>query len=376
MQKDVLCILLAGGKGSRLKELTDQIAKPAIHFGGKYRIIDFTLSNCTNSGIDTVGIITQYEPIELTSYIGNGSAWDLDVYKGGVTVLPPYTSKQQGFHWQKGTAHAVYRHLNYIELYNPQTLLILSSDHIYKMDYSILITEHLKNQADLTLATIDVDPKETKRFGIVEVEDGRVVSFIEKPKQSTSHLASMGVYCFNYQKLKDTLMKFNSEQNDEIDFGKHIIPHMIENSVVYAHHFNSYWQDIGTIESLWEANMLLVSDPDRLKLDDKNWPIFSNSIHMPAHHAFQNSLIRKSIVCEGSLIFGHVYHSIVSTSCVVGENSTIIKTVVMPGVKIGKNCFIKNAIIKMNVVIPDYTVIDGKDITLITENYLKAKGVE
>jgi len=301
LNKKVVGIILAGGMGTRLKELTDQVAKPAIHFGGKYRIIDFTLSNCTHSGVDTIGIITQYEPLELTSYIGSGGAWDLDMIDGGVHVLPPYTKKQQGFLWQNGTAHAVYQHLNFIDLYNPEYVLILSGDHIYKMDYSLMLDQHIQTKADLTIASITVNPLDAKRFGIIEVDqNNKIVKFVEKPQKPKSLLASMGVYCFSWQVLRKLLISFNSNGHDEIDFGKHVIPYMVKNHFVYAYPFTDYWQDIGTLKSLWSANMELIDSPLVLNLKDDSWPVLSNTPQLPPHHAFKGSFIRKSIVSEGS----------------------------------------------------------------------------
>ncbi|QVK18710.1 glucose-1-phosphate adenylyltransferase [Mycoplasmatota bacterium] len=371
MHKEVVAILLAGGKGSRLKELTDTHPKPALHFGGKYRIIDFALSNCTNSGIDTIGIITQYEPIELTSYIGSGSAWDLDVLNGGVTVLPPYTSKQQGFYWQKGTAHAVYQHLNYLDLYQPKYVLILSSDHVYKMDYSEIIAYHIEKKADLTISSVKVNHEDAKRFGILTInENNKVTSFEEKPDNPTSFLASQGIYVFNYQILKSLLYDMSYQSTAEIDFAKHIIPHMIKHFNVYTYLFNGYWQDIGTIYSLWKANMDLIDDPHLIELGDNKWRIFSNTIHLPGHHVYKNAKIKNSLISEGSIIYGNVYHSVLSHSVIIGENSTIDNTVIMPRVRIGENCLIKNAIVKMNVKIPNKTHLVYDSVKIISEEVI------
>lgn len=375
-QKKIIGILLAGGKGTRLKELTDSIPKPALQFGGKYRVIDFVLSNCTNSGIDTIGIITQYEPIELTSYIGSGSAWDLDIVDGGVTVLPPYTSKQEGFYWQKGTAHAVYQHLNYIDLYHPEVVLILSTDHIYKMDYNDLIDLHSKKNADLTIASLRIDKKEAYRFGMLETDShDRVLSFMEKPQTTNTNKACMGVYLFNYQTLKQTLIQFTNHESKKFDFGEDIIPYLIKHYNVYSYTFEDYWRDIGTIDALWKTNMELIDHPEYLNLSDRKWPVFSHATHLPPHHAFASSLIKNSIVSEGSLILGNVYHSIISSNVVIGKNTRIINCVVMPEVTIGENCMLKNVIVIMNITIPNNTVICQEDeIILLTEDILKEVG--
>ncbi len=366
--KDVVAILLAGGKGSRLKDLTDTIPKPALHFGGKYRIIDFVLSNCSNSGIFTVGIITQFEPIELTSYIGSGSAWDLNALDGGVTVLPPYTTKNQEFSWQKGTAHAVYQHLNFLDLYQPKYVIILSTDQIYKMDYSELISFHIQKNADFTISTIEMDDENINRFGILEEDkNGRIISFEEKPENPKSRLVSQGIYVANYPLLKSLLNQLYEKNKLEIDFGLHIIPYMIKHYLAYNYRFTDYWKDIGTVESLYRANMDLIDYPNALKLYDKKWRIFSNTIHMPAHHIFMGASIHKSLVCEGTLIYGDIYHSILSNAVVVGKNSTVNYCVVMPNVEIGNNCIIKNSIIKTGVKVPDNTILDSENITLITD---------
>ncbi len=371
MHKEVVAILLAGGRGSRLKALTDTIPKPALHFGGKYRMIDFPLSNCTNSGIDTIGIITQYEPIELMSYIGIGSAWDLDVLDGGITVLPPYTSKQKGFYWQKGTAHAVYQHLNYLELYHPKYVLILSTDHIYKMDYSELIDYHTQKKADLTISSIKVTEEEAKQFGVLTIDkNNKIISIKEKPSTPESLLASQGIYVFNYEILKRLLKDITNEDANETDFAKHVIPYMIDKYSVYSYLFNGYWRDIGTIYSLWKTNMELIDYPKGMNLSDKKWPIFSNSEHKPAHRVYAQAQIQQSLVSEGCKIFGNVYHSVLSSGVFIDRNSTVKNSVIMPMVQIGKGCLIENAIVKMNLNIADDKKLIYDEVMLVTEEVL------
>jgi glucose-1-phosphate adenylyltransferase len=350
--KECIAMILAGGQGNRLGILTKTLAKPAVPFGGKYRIIDFTLSNCSNSGIDTVGVLTQYRPLQLNAYIGTGQPWDLDRLSGGVYVLPPY-EKGKKREWYKGTANAIYQNIEFIEQYNPKYVLILSGDHIYKMDYSKMIKHHKKMNADATIAVIDVPWEEASRFGIMNTyEDGKVYEFDEKPKNPKSNKASMGVYVFNWELLKEYLLADDKDNKSSHDFGKNVIPKMLlSGQNIYAYPFDGYWKDVGTIQSLWEANMDLLENPPVFDLYDPLWKIYGRNPVQPPHYIGSGGRISKSIVTEGCTIQGNVEHSILFSSVYVGKGSEIRDSIIMPEVKIGENTKLNNVIIAEGAVI-------------------------
>ena len=366
MKQEMLAMILAGGQGSRLGAFTESIAKPAVSFGGKYRIIDFVLSNCSNSGIDTVGVLTQYRPRVLNSHIGMGSHWDLDRINGGVFILPPYMSQTQG-HWYNGTANAIYKNMNFIDDYDPEYVLILSGDHIYKMDYSKMLSFHKENDAAVTIAVIEVPWDEASRFGIMNTDDDRkIYEFEEKPKIPKSNLASMGVYIFNWKTLKEYFLR--SEKTNECfdDFGKDIIPTMLKDNIsMYAYPFKGYWRDVGTIESLWEANMDLIKTPDAIDLSDSNWRIYTNTMDLSPQYIGKSASIKESLIADGCSVLGSVESTVLSHKVDVGEGSTIKDSVIMPNVTIGKNVIIEKAMIAEGAVIKDNAVIRS------TENEIK-----
>lgn len=365
-------MLLAGGEGRRLGVLTRQLAKPAVHFGGKYRIIDFTLSNCTNSEIDTVGVLTQYQPLVLNSYIGIGSPWDLDRRSGGVTVLPPFV-EQSGGDWYKGTANAIYRNIAFIEQFSPEYVLVISGDHIYKMNYDLMLDFHRRKRADATIAVIQVKREEASRFGIMSTDDDdRILEFAEKPREPKSTLASMGIYIFDWPTLKRQLIEDEADPESSNDFGKDVIPRMLREGLrMYAYPFKGYWKDVGTIQSLWEANMDLLEEQPALNLNDKNWRIYSVNPYQPGQYVAPSAVIRRSLVNEGCCVFGEVDHSVLFYGVEIGENSLVKDSVIMPNVKIGSNVKIYKAIIGEGTVVEDDCVIgqperDGpQDIVLI-----------
>ncbi|MDE5977922.1 MAG: glucose-1-phosphate adenylyltransferase [Turicibacter sp.] len=376
MAVNVVAMILAGGKGTRLKELTIHRPKPAVSFAGKYRLIDFVLSNCTNSGIDQVGVLTQYEPLELNSYIGEGSSWDLDVHGASVTLMGPYTSRDYGFLWQGGTAEAVILNMPFVEQYNPDYLLVLSADHIYKMDYQKLIDYHISKDSELTISTIRVPEEETKRFGMLKVdEENRVIDFEEKPVITDSRLASMGVYVFSWQRFKkDIVHKYHKHIYEGIDFAQDIIPYFIDAGCgVYAYEYKGYWRDVGTIEGYWKAHMDLLNSENELNLHDYSWPIFSKTPHLPPHHILKGATVHNAWVNEGSMIFGEVYHSIIGHRCTVLERSVVEKSVVLTNAHIERDCHISYAIIGDDVIIPAHTDIHGNEnqIILITNDNLE-----
>lgn len=352
--KECVAMILAGGQGSRLGALTKKIAKPAVYFGGNYRIIDFPLSNCVHSGIDTVGVLTQYQPLELNTYIGNGSPWDLDRNHGGVYVLPPYQSATAG-EWYKGTANAIYQNLGFLEDFNPKNVLILSGDHIYKMDYAKMLKVHKKSGAAATIAVMPVPWEEASRFGIMNVDaDGKITEFEEKPKNPKSNLASMGIYIFDYEKLKKYLTEDEQNPDSSNDFGKNIIPTMLDNGEkMMSWSFEGYWKDVGTIQSLWEANMDLLDTPPKFEINDRKWTIYSRTKPRAPHFIGKGASVKRSSVTEGCTIFGSVSHSIVFADVSIGEGSEVIDSVIMPGVKIGENVVIKNAVIGADAEIGD-----------------------
>lgn len=368
-RKEMVAMLLAGGEGKRLGLLTKDLAKPAVHFGGKYRIIDFTLSNCTHSGIDTVGVLTQYQPLELNQYLGIGSPWGLDRRDGGMSVLPPYV-KSKGGTWYKGTANAIYQNMTFIESYDPDYVLIISGDHIYKMNYDLMLQQHKSQGADATLAVFGVDWKETGRFGIVNAdEDHRITDFQEKPEVASSNLASMGVYIFSWPILREYLIRDEAKKESSHDFGKDLIPKMLSDGMkLNIYSFNGYWKDVGTIESLWKANMDLLSDRSRLNLNDKHWRIFSVNPNRPAQYIAPKAEISASLIAEGCFIEGFVDRSVLFYAVHAGEGSFIRESVIMPKTTIGRGAQIYRAIIGEGAVIDDGVTIgnpDSKEITLI-----------
>ncbi len=365
-------MLLAGGKGSRLQSLTKNLAKPAIPFGGKYRIIDFPLSNCTNSGIYTVGVLTQYQPLVLNSYIGIGSAWDLDRKDGGVTVLPPYAETSE-VKWYSGTASAIYQNMNYLYQYNPEYVLILSGDHIYKMNYETMLDYHIEKEADATISVIEVPWEETKRFGIMNTDsDLKIVEFEEKPKNAKNNLASMGIYIFKWSVLREYLIKDDQNPQSSHDFGKDIIPLMLkEDRKLFAYPFKGYWKDVGTIQSLWEANMDLLDRNCELKLFDHSWRIYSVNPNQPPQYICPEGEVTESLVNEGCKIEGEVSKTVAFQGVTVKKGAVVKETVIMPDAVIGHNCRIEKAIVSPGVYVPDGMIIvpdqGSNEITLICE---------
>ena len=357
-KKTCIAMLLAGGQGSRLGILTQRVAKPAIPYGGKYRIIDFPLSNCTNSGIDTVGVLTQYQPLELNAYIGSGAPWDLDVSHGGVFVLPPYQKGKVG-EWYRGTANAIYQNMAFIEQYHPDYVLILSGDHIYKMDYNAMLSCHIRHNADATIAVREVPWADASRFGIMATDsDDNIIEFAEKPKQPKSNKASMGVYIFTWEKLRKYLIEDEADKASSNDFGKNIIPRMIaEKQVLVAYEFAGYWKDVGTIESLWEANMDLLSNPLPIDLHDKKWRIFARNPGYAPHYIAADAKVRDSLITEGCQVYGHVEHSVLFAGVVVEEGAQIVDAVVMPGSVIKRGAIVRRAIVAEGAVIGAGTVV-------------------
>ena len=370
MKQEMLAMILAGGQGSRLGVFTKRIAKPAVSFGGKYRIIDFVLSNCSNSGIDTVGVLTQYRPRILNSHIGMGSHWDLDRINGGVYILQPYMSEKEG-HWYNGTANAIYKNMNFIDDYNPEYLLVLSGDHIYKMDYSEMLNLHKEKNAKATIAVIEVPWDEASRFGIMNTEeDKKIYEFEEKPKDPKSNLASMGVYIFNWKTLKEYFLRGQKTKECFDDFGKDVIPAMLNDGVeMYAYPFRGYWRDVGTIDSLWEANMDLIKTPEAIDLSDQNWKIYTNTMDLPPQYIGKYASVKESLVADGCSVLGSVENTVLSHKVEVGEGSTIRNSVIMPNVKIGKNVVIEKAMIAEGAIIKDNAVIkdDNNEISVISE---------
>ena len=352
MKKSCIAMLLAGGQGSRLYALTQSVAKPSVPFGGKYRIIDFPLSNCANSGIDTVGVLTQYKPLQLNSYIGIGQSWDLDASDGGVYILPPYLGAGEKGSWFTGTANAIYQNLAFIENYDPDTVLILSGDHIYKMDYADMLREHKEKDAALTIAVQEVSLEEATRMGILNTAaDGYVEEFEEKPKKPRSNLASMGIYIFDWKKLRDALIADENDPNSAKDFGKNIIPRMLaDGEKIWPYRFAGYWRDVGTISSLWEANMDMLSQTD-FNLYDDSWPVGSRSPICPPAFVGENAKVTHSIVTEGGEVYGVVENSVLSPNVIVEEGAEVSYSVLMPGAVVKKGAVVKYAIIGENTLI-------------------------
>ncbi len=353
-RKKCVAMLLAGGQGSRLGVLTGKIAKPAVPYGGKYRIIDFPLSNCANSGIDTVGVLTQYKPLELNDYIASGKTWDLDRMDGGVHILPPYQG-QKGGDWYKGTANAIFQNLAFIERYNPEYVLVLSGDHIYKMDYSKMIKQHKATGAACTISVLEVSMEEATRFGIMNVnEDDSIYEFEEKPAVPKSNLASMGIYVFTWEKLRDYLIADNNNPNSSNDFGKDVIPLMLnagEKMMVYR--FADYWKDVGTVDSLWDANLDLLNPKIDLNLSDSNWKIYSRSAGLPPQYVSENAQVENSLITDGCEIFGALDYSILFENVTVEEGASVEYSLVMPGAVIKKGAKVQYSIIAENVVVEE-----------------------
>ena len=350
VKKEMIAMLLAGGQGSRLGVLTRKVAKPAVSFGGKYRIIDFPLSNCINSGVDTVGVLTQYQPLRLNAHIGIGIPWDLDRNVGGVTILPPY-ERSKGSDWYTGTANAIYQNLEYMESYNPEYVLILSGDHIYKMDYEVMLEYHKANNADVTIAAMPVPIEEASRFGILITDDNnKITEFEEKPANPRSNLASMGIYIFSWKALKEALIKLSEEPG--CDFGKHVIPYCFEQGKrIFAYEYNGYWKDVGTLGSYWEANMELIDIIPEFNLYEEYWKIYTKSEIQPPDYIAADSVVERSIIGEGSEVYGEVYNSVIGCGVTIGKGTMIRDSIIMNQTQIGEGCEINKAIIAENVVV-------------------------
>ncbi len=357
-KKEMITMLLAGGQGTRLYVLTKEVAKPAVPFGGKYRIIDFPLSNCVNSGIDTVGVLTQYRPLELNSYIGNGQPWDLDRMNGGVYILPPYVKDKEG-QWYKGTANAIYQNINFIERYEPDYVLVLSGDHIYKMDYAKMLDFHKSRQADATIAVLDVPVEEASRFGIMNTNpDGSIYEFEEKPKHPKSTKASMGIYIFNWKKLREYLINDEKDPNSSNDFGKNIIPSMLaKGERMFAYQFDGYWKDVGTIDSLWEANMDLLNPKVNINLSGDQWRIYARNEPHPPHFIRDKADIAESLITEGCDINGKLWYTVLFSGVTVEESAELNSAVVMKNTVIKKGAVVKYAIIAEDAVIEEGAVV-------------------
>lgn len=381
-KKECVAMLLAGGQGSRLYALTNNIAKPAVPFGAKYRIIDFPLSNCINSGIDTVGVLTQYQPLVLNEYIGNGQPWDLDRNFGGVHVLSPYQKKAKSA-WYEGTANAIYQNLNFIKMYNPEYVLILSGDHIYKMDYSKMLKAHIEKEADCTIAAIEVPLKEASRFGILNTrEDNSIYEFEEKPKQPKSTLASMGIYIFTAEKMYKYLEADDENPNSSKDFGKDVLPAMLNaGERMFAYRFEGYWKDVGTISSLLEANMDLLGEPPAFDVADSDWKIHSRNPLAPPEYLGPNAVVKNSMLALGSEIYGSVENSVISSNVVVEEGASVKDSVIMSGSVIRSGASVSYSIIDENVVVEETAEIgdakeDAKGISVLGRNITVGKGVK
>ena len=359
--KECIAILLAGGQGSRLMVLTEDMAKPAVPFGGKYRIIDFPLSNCVNSGIDTVGILTQYQPLELNAYVGTGRPWGLNRNFGGAHILPPY-AKSSKSEWYKGTANAVYQNIPFIENYSPEYVLILSGDHIYKMDYSKMLDYHKKTESDCTIAVLEVPLEEASRFGIMNTNpDGSIYEFEEKPKAPKSTKASMGIYIFSWKVLKEYLERDEADETSQNDFGKNVIPALLaDGRRIFAYPFDGYWKDVGTIKSLWEANMDLLKPDSGLNLRDQKFKIYARNYAQPSSYAAKGSVIKNSYVAEGCIVKGRVENSIISTACVIEEDAVVRDSVIMPNTVVGRGSVVKFAILGENATIGRNVHIGGE----------------
>lgn len=377
-QDNMLAMILAGGRGSRLFDLTQKNAKPAVYFGGKYRIIDFPLSNCANSGIDVVGVLTQYEPVQLNAYAGAGQRWGLDSRGSGVFVLPPSEKDGTKFDVYQGTADAITQNIDFIDEFDPDYVLVLSGDHIYKMDYSDMLSVHKKNNADCTIAVMPVPWEEASRFGIMSTDDsGKITEFVEKPAEPKSNLASMGIYIFNWKQLREALIKDIDVEGSSHDFGKDIIPDFLNSKKrLYAYTFEGYWKDVGTISSLWEANMDLIDRSNELNLDDPNWKIYTEDIPALPHYTSTNGLIEHSYVNQGAIVRGKVKDSVLFHNVRVGEKAEIQQSVLMPGTRIGNGAKVYRAIIAEGVSVEEGAVVgdlNSKDIALISKDVKKGE---
>ncbi|MGI6752660.1 MAG: glucose-1-phosphate adenylyltransferase [Anaerovoracaceae bacterium] len=377
-KKEMIAMLLAGGQGSRLGVLTDSVAKPAVPFGGKYRIIDFPLSNCINSGVDTIGVLTQYQPLELNAYIGSGQPWDLDRINGGVFILPPYVKGKAG-EWYKGTANAIYQNMKFIEMYNPRHVLILSGDHIYKMNYDNMLSYHKEKGADCTIAVLKVPIEEASRFGVMNTdEDLRIYEFEEKPEVPKSNLASMGIYIFSWEKLKEYLIKDEEDENSEKDFGKNVIPAMLDaGEKMYAYEYKGYWKDVGTIESLWQANMDVLNENVSLNLYDPPWRIYSRNLSLPPQVIGDGAKLENSSISEGCFIEGTVINSIIFPAVTIERGAVVSNSIVMQGSHIRPNAIVEYAILAQDVTVEEEaqigrwtkpeTLNTHRDITVVGE---------
>ena len=364
-KKEIVAMLLAGGQGTRLQVLTKDMAKPAVPFGGKYRIIDFPLSNCSNSGISTVGVLTQFMPLELNSYMGNGNPWDLDRVDGGLTILPPYTAGKTG-EWYKGTANAIYQNIKYIEQYDPEYVLILSGDHIYKMNYNKMLDFHKEKEADLTVAHINVPLEEASRFGILNTNDDlQIIEFLEKPENPISTKASMGIYIFNWKVLKEYLIRDEENPESEKDFGKNIIPMLLEeNRRIFAFPFAGYWKDVGTIESLWEANMDLIKRRDEFNISDKTWKVYYRHEGKLPQFIGDSAQVTDSMISDGTIVLGTVHESIVSSGVSIGKNAKVQGSIIMQNAIIEEGATVTNSIIAEGTVVKSGVTVGHSEVEL------------
>ncbi len=375
IKKEMIAMLLAGGQGSRLGVLTSKVAKPAVAFGGKYRIIDFPLSNCINSGVDTVGVLTQYQPLRLNTHIGIGIPWDLDRNIGGVTVLPPY-ERSANSEWYTGTANAIYQNLEYMESFNPEYVLILSGDHIYKMDYEVMLDFHKSNGAEVTIAVMPVPMEEASRFGImITDENKRITKFEEKPEHPRSNLASMGIYIFNWKTLKEALIAM--AEQPALDFGKHVIPYCHEQGApLYAYEFTGYWKDVGTLSSYWEANMELIDIVPEFNLYEEYWKIYTKSEIQPPQYFAADSKVERSIIGEGTDIYGEVYNSVIGCGVTIGKGTVVRDSIIMNHTKIGDNCELNKAIVAEDVEISDNVRLGiGEEVPNETAPHIYNQGI-
>ena len=377
-QNNMLAMILAGGRGSRLHELTNKVAKPAVSYGGKYRIVDFPLSNCANSGVDIVGVLTQYESVLLNSYVAAGGRWGLDARESGVFVLPPREKADADLDVYRGTADAISQNIDFIDKYSPEYLLVLSGDHIYKMNYDKMLDYHKEMNADATIAVIEVPMKEASRFGIMNTDgNGRIVEFEEKPEHPKSNLASMGIYIFNWKLLRKILLADMKNPDSHHDFGKDVIPCLLnDNKTLAAYKFKGYWKDVGTIDSLWEANMDLLDSRNELNLNDASWRIYTEDTPTLPQYIGPNAKIDKAFITQGCVVEGEVKHSVLFTGCKVGEGAKIIDSVLMPGVEVAAGAVVQRALVADNVKIGQDAVVgsaDSENIELVSK---RVKGVE
>ena len=375
IKKEMIAMLLAGGQGSRLGVLTEKVAKPAVAFGGKYRIIDFPLSNCINSGIDTVGVLTQYQPLRLNTHIGIGIPWDLDKNEGGVTVLPPY-EKSTSSEWYTGTANAIFQNMDYMQQYNPDYVLILSGDHIYKMDYEVMLDFHKANKADVTIACMPVPMEEASRFGIMVTDEmGRITQFEEKPEHPSSNLASMGIYIFSWPVLKEALLTLKDQNG--CDFGKHILPYCKEQGRrLFAYEYNGYWKDVGTLGSYWEANMELIDIIPEFNLYEEYWKIYTKGDIIPPQYISSDAVISRCLIGEGTEVYGEIYNSVIGPNVVIGKGTVIRDSIIMRNSVIGENCVVDKAIIAEDVTIGnDVTLGYGEEVPNVQKPSIYAFGI-